>query len=479
MSPMRPSNPFEVCTPELEPYVHKLGGKFGPLEAIRERPHLKDRVLPVEYVMPGEEFQGDSAFERPYVRASHPIDIRDMVGVLETLPALSSRNEDVRAIVEQIRRQASTREVISFANYSAEDTMYNPDHVILGVQPFVPGMRASVLAHPNRPDNDPEYVISWFQHSKEKSSDALASGLEIQSATFDAQGQIRHMLADTLRNKVQPNMSPQKLIDLYRQVEETGLMRRDRTFLMEAVGNENDLSLPAFVCQLRDFKARQVADWRIDPQKSKYDLPRLVFGVTPEEGERLTVVHSPDCLDADGKPIQSRENPWALLRTQHQSDPPLMFQPENMKAYLAGFRFGSGMPSLAHLQERLAAIADVAVFEDIQKPSFYERPGARPSETYNSKRDFDFSRRLVAEMADEDRFSDFQLRHGGKFEGVRDISNLARNDTSQQDNMMDLLNSTRGKTFDIILRSDGYTADIQVADGQKVTALPRRALATV
>lgn len=476
---MRPSNPFEVCTAELEPYVHRLGGKFGPLEALREREHLKHRVLPVEYIMPGEDFQGDSAFERPYIRASHPIDIRDMVGVLETLPALSSSNADVNSIVRHIRRQASTREVISFANYSAEDTMYNPDQVVLGGQPFVPGMRASVLAHPNRPEDDPEYVISWFQHSKEKSTDALASGLEIQSATFDAQGKIRHMLADTLRNRVQPNMSPEELIELYRQVEETRLMRRDRSFLMETVGDENDLSLPAYICQLRDFKEKKVADWRIDQKKSKYDLPRLVFGVTPKEGKRLTVVHSPDCLDADGKPITSLENPWALLRTQHQSDPPLMFQPQNMEAYLAGFRFGSGMPSLAHLQERLAAIADVAVFEDVQKPSPYESPSARPSETYNSRRDFDFSRRLVAEMADDERFTDFQLRHGGKFEGVRDISNLARQDTSQQDNMMDLLNSTRGRAFDIILRSDGYTADIQVADGQKVTALPRRVMATV
>lgn len=476
MSPMRPSNPFEVCTTELEPYVYKLGGKFGPLEALREKREFQDRVLPVEYVMPGEDFQGDSAFERPYVRASHPIDIRDMVGVLETLPALSSSNADVRAIVAQIRRQASTREVISFANYSAEDTMYNPDHVVLGVQPFVQGMRASVLAHPNRPDDDPEYVISWFQHSKEKSNDALASGLEIQSATFDARGQIRHMLADTLKNTVQPNMSPEKLIELYRQVEATRLMRPDRTFLMETVGDENDLSLPAYVCQLRDFKERQVADWRIDPSRSRYDLPRLVFGVTPEEGERLTVVHSPDCLDANGKPIQSRENPWALLRTQHQSDPPLMFQPDNMKAYLAGFRFGSGMPSLAHLQERLAAIADVAVFEDMQKPSHYDVPSLRPVDAYNPKRDFDFSRRLVAEMAADEQFTEFQLRHGGKLEGVRDISNLARRDTSHQGNMLDLLHSTRGKAFDIILRSDGYTADIQVADGQKVTALPRRAL---
>ena len=476
---MRPSNPFEVCTAEMMPFVHEYGGKFGPLEALSMMKGMGDRILPIEYVMPGTEFQGDSSFERPFVRASHPIDIRDMVGVLETLPALSKSNEHVSAIVRQIRRQASTKEVISFANYSAEDTMYNPDNVVLGVQPFVQGMRASILAHPNRPENDQEYVISWFQHAKKKSNDALASGLEIQSATYDAQGEIRHMLADTLNSPMQPNMTPQKLIELYRQVEETGLMRRDRTFLMEAVGDENDLSLPAYICQLRDFKEKKVADWRIDSHKSKYDLPRLVFGVTPKEGKRLTVVHSPDCLDADGKPITSLENPWALLRTQHRSDPPLMFQPENMEAYLAGFRFGSGMPSLAHLQERLAAIADVAVFEDVQKPSFYEYPGAPSSQVYNERRDFDFSRRMVAEMANDDQFSEFQLRHGGKLDAVRSISNAARQDTNRQDDMMDLLNSTRGKTFDIILRSDGFTADMQVADGQKITALPTRVAATV
>ena len=474
---MRPSNPFEVCTPELEPFVHTYGGKFGPLEALRLRTELGSRVLPVEYVMPGRDMEVDSAFERPFVRASHPIDIRDMVGVLETLPAASSRRQDVQDIVQIIRRQAASRQVLSFANYSAAATMYNSDEVVLGVQPFVSGMRASVLAHPNRPDNDPEFVISWFQNAKKKSTDALASGLQIQSATFDAQGEIRHMLGDTLGTKIQPNMLPQKLIDLYQKVQATELMRRDRSFLMEVVGDENDISLPAYICQLRDFKQREVADWRIDTGKAKFELPKLVFGVTPEEGKRLTVVHSPDCLDAEGRPLTSPDKPWAFLRTQHQSDPPLMFQPERMEAYLAGFRFGSGMPSLAHLQERLAAIANVTVFEDMQKSQRTPYDRGTDGEYYDDRRDFDFSRRLVAEMADKDVFPGRIIEFmGGKFNAVRSMTNAAQQDTNQQGDMLDVLNSTRGKTFDIILRSDGYTAEMEPAEGQKITALPKKHL---
>jgi len=451
---MRPSNPFEVCTAELEPFVHEYGGKFGPLEALSQMKGMGDRVLPIEYVMPGDNFQGDSAFERPFVRASHPIDIHDMVGVLETLPALSSSNQHVSAIVETIRRQASTREVISFANYSVQDTMYNPDNVILGIQPYIAGMRASVLAHPNRPEDDPEYVISWFRHAKEKSSDQLASGLEIQSATFDARGKIRHLLADTLKSPMQENMSPQKLIELYHQVQKTDLMRPDRSFLMEAVGDENDLGSNPYVCQLRDFKEREVADWRINEAKTGYELPKLVFGITPRQGIRLRAVHSPDCFDKDGQPLQSLDQPWALLRTQHQSDPPLMFQPENMKAYLAGFRFGSGMPSLAHLQERLAAIADVTVFENTRRDNLSDRRKGKES---------DFSQQMIAGMAEDSLFSEFQLRNVGKLDSVRVITQLAVNDTRNQDDMLDLLQATKGSCMDIILRSDGYTATIQKA----------------
>ncbi len=462
---MRPPNPFEVCTDDLLPDVQEYGGKFGPLENLRRRPEFQSHLLPTEYVMPGEFFQGDSSFDRPYVRASHPIDIRDMVGVLETLPAESRSNAHVNAIVDQIRRQATSRDVIGFANYTATPTMYNPDDVVLGVQPYVSGMRASILRHPNRAAGDDEFVISWFRNAPRRSTDRLASGLEINSSTVDIAGRIRHQLGDTLSIPLQKNMSPEQLIDLYLRVERTGLMRDDRVFLMEAVGDENDLSRAPYVCQLRDFKQMEHADWRIDASKYSLETPKLVFGVTPEQGIRLTVQQSPDCLDKDGRPLPSLDKPWALLKTIHKGEPPLKFQPEGMEAYFAGFRFGSGMASLAHMQERLAAIANVTVFEDRQKPFRDPLSRGTDSQYYNPRTDMDFSRRMVAAMAKDEDFPGrtLEFADGNKLSVVRGMTGLAAQDTNHQDDVLELLESVRGSTFDVILKSDGYTATIREA----------------
>ena len=143
----------------------------------------------------------------------------------------------------------------------------------------------------------------------------------------------------------------------------------------------------------------------------------------------------------------------AVLLGQHRAEPPLGFQPHNMQAYFAGFRFGSGMASLAHMQERLAAIADVTVFEN-----------PRQNTPRSMRQDSDFSHRMVAEMADDSQFSEFQLNHGTKLDAVRMTTAIASNDTLHQDDMIDLLESTRGRALDIILRSDGYTATIMKQD---------------
>lgn len=459
------NNPLDACTPELLPDVMQYGGKFGPLENLRRRPEFERHILPTEYVMPGQSFEGDSQFDRPYVRAGHPIDIHDMVGVLETLPAASRSNKDVNEIIQTIRRQASMREVIGFANYTANsDVFYNPDDVVIGVQPHIQGLRASILRHPNRPEGDDEFVISWFRNAAAKSSDGLASGLEIYSATFDIAGRIRYKLGDTLTGKHQPNMFPRRLIDLYRRVEATGIMRDDRVFMMEAVGNENDLSQDPYICQLRDFKEKDIADWRIDEAKTGHELPKLVFGVTPERGIKLRVVHSPDCYGKDKKPLTSLSQPWGLLKTQHQTEPPLGFQPTNMKAYLAGFRFGSGMASLAHMQERLAAIADVTVFEN-------RRP--LPTEPISGRQQSDFSNQMVAEMADRNDpnlFSEFQLHHGTKLDVVRSATARASRNTDYQPEMLEYLEATREATVDIVLQSDGYRAKIMQVTQMPVTS---------
>jgi hypothetical protein len=449
---MRLSNPLDVCTSELRPYVEQFGGKFGPLEALRDRGGFRDHLLSTVYLRNGDQYRGDGSITDPLVRPTHPIDIHDLVGVQETLRAKDDTNASVNAAADRIRKQTAEPDVVQFADYSSIPGMYDPKDVLLGVQQRIPGVRASVLSHPNRPENDPEYVISWFRDRGE-TDDKLASGVEIFSATFNLRGRMRRLLGNTYSGEQQPNMLPQKLITLYERVRATKLMHPDRSFVMEAVGDETNPQRDPIICQLRDFKERALADWRIDKESLGMDLPDLVFGVTPKEGKRLTIVHSPDGFGEDGvTPLSSLGKPWGLLRTRHQQELSLQFQPkDDMYAYFAGFRFGSGMPGILHNQERVAGLAEVTVFEKIGDRA-YDLPGYAD--------DYDFSRRLVAEMS------------GHTLDTVRQITGRYALATNTYRFMLDsMLDDARGKIFDVILRCDGYTATLDVAPGQKSTAL--------
>ncbi len=470
---MKPTNPYEVCTPEMLPWVQEYGGKFGPLEALRTRAEFRAHLVDTVFLRRGDTYSGNGSITRPIVRASHPIDIRDMVGVLETLIATGDDPAEVNRLAEVIRQQAAERDVIDFANRSAEPGQYDPKDVIIGVQQLIQGVRATVLAHPNRPSGEEEYVISWFRESKRKTNDALASGTEIFSATFDKDGRQKDILGDTYHGPQrkptpddpyegpsQANMMPAALIDVYERIRRTDIMRSDRAFIMEAVGDENDVSKPPVVCQLRDFKSRSLAGWRFDPTTNTFELPKLVFGITPEEGIRMTVQHSPDGMGSDRKtPLPVLDKPWAFLRTQHQRETPLTLDTTNMKAYLGGYRLGSGMPSLAHSQERMAAVAKVSVFENMHGVG-YRYPAPRG--------DYDFSRRLLAEMDDDAPWP----TSNNKLDEIRQLMAMYAKDTVMWGMQLDdLIERTRGKTFDIILRCDGYTAMMDVAPGQPTRAL--------
>lgn len=448
---MNKSSHIDLCPPELLPYVLKYGGKFGPLEALRGRGDFHDHLIETAFVMPGETYQGNPRITKPFVRTSHPIDIHDMVGVLKTIKANDTSDKGVNEVIEVIRKQAGEKEVVEFANYSSQPGMYDPKDVLLGVQQLIPGVRATILSHPNRPEHDPEFIISWFRNRGSMDHDPLASGTEILTGIYNLRGKLLKLLGNTYEGPRQENMLPKKLIDLYEKVRATKLLRDDRSFVMETVGDIEQPDRPAIVCQLRDFKECQVADWRIDTTATKMKLPPLVFGITAPEGERLTVVHSPDGYGPDRKTmIESPDRPWAYLRTQHKGEMPLTFRPQNMRAYFAGHSFGSGMPCLQHSQERPAGMTDISVFEN--PDGMYDWPP--------SPYQYDFPRRLVAEM------------NGETLKYVRKTAcEYARNTDAYHFLMEMILDNARGKMFDIILRCDGYTATIQAAPGQATRAL--------
>ncbi len=475
-------DPLDMVTGEARPYVEKHGGKIGLLEYHRENnPAVAQNILPTHIVPPGAIYEGNGYMKGELIaRASHPIDVHAMVGAMDTKMAPSSDEAVVNGVIGEIRQQVSSPEVVQFASYSTRPGAYLGSDVTIGVQPFVNGMRASVVSHPNRPRDKEEFVISWFQNAKTKSTDSLASGIETYSGIFNARGKLKTILTDkTLGfHAIQKNISPQVLIDLYERVRNGRALQDDRTFLMEAVADENDLGSVVKFCQQRDFRKREVADWRINPSTLpiKFELPKLVFGITPKEGIELTVVQSPDCLLEKGgtEPLGSLDEPWALLKTQHQTEPPLSFQPTNMRAYLGGFRFGSGAPSLAHMQESFAAKADVAVFENPQKQDrqAYHR---EHDDYYDPRVDFDFSRRIVAEMIREAELENPLWPGETKFGAVRSASNLGLKVAGMaQDTMINMLEATRGRTYKIRLFCDGYTAYMEHASDQPSSALRRK-----
>lgn len=346
-------------TDEAAPFIAEAGGKIGGLVYLGAlSTELNTRILPIQLLGPGERFRepkvpaGD--FGQYIVRGSHPMDFQGLVDVLTTKVGMA---EDLRSLVAEAQGQARTRAVMDYGRY--ENPAYD-GNIMIGIQPYLNTQRGSIVEHPNIPNS---YVVSFVDPGEYKPGQRGAiTGIyngetdKIESVSGGSDEIVGD--ADTRYKRV---------VELYRLVDESGLVRPGFSFQMEFL-NASDA---VYIAQVRAFMQKQQADFRLDARE------RVVFGITPREGIVVPVYLSPNGFLGGEQPNQT--SPWAYFKpcepnfnvknflksdAEQQRDK-LRFRPQNLAAYLIGQSFSNHVyTTLEHNHFSVAQKADLTIFED-------------------------------------------------------------------------------------------------------------------
>lgn len=332
-------------TDKAAPFIEEFGGKLGGLEYLRRTTSLKESILPVKIIKPGESVGADTfGFTSQIVRGSHPHDFQGLVDTLETKIIDLLKNPHIDRLIEELREDAKSALVMDYAQH--ENPAYN-GNIVIGMQPLMNASttgdnnyrRGSMVEHPNRPG---EYFIEWVEEWKKGERD-LTVGL------YDDQGKNIQSLSQLSKA---PNESAQ-LVEMYKRIRSSELVRDDVSFQMEFGDMGKSLK---WIYQVRAFMRKSKADFAID-EDAPSSHARMVFGATPAKGLEFPVFFD-GCEEADVP-----NEPIAVLATHHSDSRNLEFKPK-MGAYLVGTGYGSSsIPNLEHSHFWKAQKADVTVFE--------------------------------------------------------------------------------------------------------------------
>jgi hypothetical protein len=348
-------------TEAAAPYIAEAGGKIGGLNCLKATiPDLRDSILPIQVINPGERLAkievpaGEDG--RYIVRGSHPHDFQGLVDIL--LTEVSDAKE-VSGSVDAIQRQARSSAVLSYGQYE------NPDfdgRVYVGIQPYMHVQKGSVVEHPNIPNH---YLVTFVNANYEPISGDMTTGLyNSENGEMD---RLNGFFGDVKGDEDRV----QKVVDLYKLVDSAGLVKPGFSFQMEFLNTDSEV----LITQVRAFKKKEQADFELNARK------RLVFGITPKEGIILPVFLSPNNFEFGDEADDS--SPWVYLRPCQpfpglsvrglmlfESETAkearrLKFRPQNMAAYLIGQSFSSQINTgLEHNHFRWAQKADLTIFEE-------------------------------------------------------------------------------------------------------------------
>lgn len=329
--------------------VEAYGGKLGLLEWVRSHSaDLADKPIPGVFMRRDEQWSGtlppSNAANGFLIRASHPCDITGLVDALPT--RIVYRSEDIPGVIDEIRKRARDPEVMAYAQ--CEDPSYD-GAVAIGIQPYVPSRRASVLQHPNIPN---DAIVSYTDAYDD--AGYRPNGVH-GTAVFSRSGSMRWLTPATTAHHIR------ELVEVLDVIESSNLFHHGHALHCETLADR--CGGLAYLTQVRVFKKRENhPDFKIETG-DVYD--NFVLGTTPEEGFVLPLLHSPDGLDKCNKSLEDVcATPYALMKTYHCASPPLSFRPGRLAAYLVSQSYGSGIyASLDHNHLRLAQKAEVTVFE--------------------------------------------------------------------------------------------------------------------
>ncbi len=357
------------------PYIEEAGGKIGGLNYLMAMiPGLRNAILPVQVVKPNERVKeikvptGEDG--RFIVRGSHWMDFQGLVDVLDT-----QVGEDPGYLARDVQEYAKLPYIVAYGRY--ENPAYN-GRICVGIQPYLYCQRGSIVEHPNIPN---QYVVSVVEPDYEPGSDSALTvlyGME-ENDCHRISGDLE-MAGGTYEERIK------EIVEMYRQVDDSGLVRPGYSFQMEFLNASEQI----YVAQVRAFKKKEEAKFELDGDD------RLVFGITSPKGMVLPVYLSPDGFAHDDHP--NPNSAWAYLKPceirrswkdlLRPKDPEqikadlLKFQPQRLAAYLIGQSFSSQVnTTLEHNHFRMAQKADITVFEGSTQRGDFTRLFYSTSET--------------------------------------------------------------------------------------------------
>ncbi len=323
--------------PLAKEYLDRGGSKAGAytfLAETQDGKYAQNLPTGTHYLPPGGEVEEVLARLDPHtkkiVRACHPLDVTGMVDVLPTEMKDLKTPEQVRAAIQKVLEDSRSEEVASYVEYES-GAPFDQEVGIL-IQDFLPHIesgvrRGSIVEHPHM-----RGVYRIFDTVSEFTCDAdgrrYTNGLDGRVATS--------------RNDRQVN----GIIDLYRRVQESGLMPSSHSFQMEWVKKGPAL----WFLQSRLFKPFEKpgdfeVNWQSYGKMSDTCLTRdlSAFGVTGPEGTEpmhradLTIGYNWD-PEIAREFIALREGEKEVAYAHNGFDGghslPLDLQPRNMRVYL-------------------------------------------------------------------------------------------------------------------------------------------------
>ncbi len=297
------------------------------------------------------------ALKKPVIiRSSHRYDWHGMIGAIPTFrnKHIFKNLEDAMSITESFMRTPEIKQ------FSVDDCGEYTEEVHFLIQEQTSNIVGSMLRHPNDPDM---ILINYFNIFERERSRALRSIDEfvyipnISLARYwEDTGHLYHdccLLSDKIEDR-----EILELIEMYKTVENSGLLEEGWTYQME-FGLD-----PLMFFQVRPFKPIKIADFNF--YEIEIDCPYLrihnTFGTTPKEGVILPfkVVESVSFeISTQEWPVCDITKPYGLIIDWGlKENMPITIPMGSMKAFFTG----QDLVVLLHGSYRFMKKADVSGF---------------------------------------------------------------------------------------------------------------------
>ncbi len=331
------SNEVSWDNANAEMYLRELGGsKPGAYGYLQDtQPHLHGHLpTGTKFLESGEDIdrflKGYDCNVPKVVRGCHWKDVSGMVDVVPTEIDVLGK-ESVRENIFKVLDAAQDKDVKSFVEYESGEKFHGDIGVL--VQDFCGSERGSIIEHPHQKGVFRICHVMPIWGSRRT---------DLEEAVFDEQGrEIPRTVVERTRNSHDGDQSisanlAERIIRLYRNVQDSGLMPSSHSFQMEFGVHDRSGEIMFYQSRLfRPYSPRADFDplefdggKALTPHTFRFDA----FGITSDEGEELSVAEL-DSAFVD-KYQNAQKMAYGYNAYGNRCSTSLDVRPHNLRAFL-------------------------------------------------------------------------------------------------------------------------------------------------